>query len=93
MKSRTYEIGYKRVNARPTPRSYSHLSRYGTRSPKNVQIHSGKYALGNDPNSISDFSQIKKIYSLASKNEQFYIIQWKRDKMKTIIRIPRARSN
>ena len=59
-----YSIGYKRVEARPTSRHYDHLSRYGQQYARTFSIRPGKYALGNDPNDIRDFSEIKKVSSL-----------------------------
>ena len=61
---KAYSIGYKRVGARPTPRHYDHLSRYGQQYSRSFTIRPGKYALGNDPNDIKDFSEIKRVSKL-----------------------------
>ena len=45
----TFKIGYKTLEANPTPRNYAHLTRYGTQSERSFSINSGKYALGNNP--------------------------------------------
>jgi hypothetical protein len=73
-----YSIGYKRIEAKPTSRFYDHLTRYGTQSPRSFSIRPGKYALGNDPNTVRDFSQIKKVSKLSSDRYTFFLIQWKR---------------
>lgn len=64
VKGSPYSIGYKRVTARGTNRVYDHLSRFGTQGPRQFNIRPGKYALGNDPNDIKDFSFIKKVSKL-----------------------------
>jgi hypothetical protein len=64
LNGKSYELGYKRVNARSTPRHYDHLSRYGQQYSRSFSIRPGKYALGNDPNDIKDFSQIKSVAQL-----------------------------
>jgi hypothetical protein len=51
-----YALGFKRVVARATNRNYDHLSRYGGQYSRSFSIRPGKYALGNDPNQIRDFS-------------------------------------
>jgi hypothetical protein len=64
VQGKLYSIGYKRVTARATSRNYDHLSRYGTQYSRQFSIRPGKYALGNDPNQIIDFSHIKKVSKL-----------------------------
>ena len=56
LNGKSYSIGYKKVGARGTPRYYEHLSRYGQQYARTFNIRPGKYALGNDPNDIKDFS-------------------------------------
>lgn len=88
-----YAIGYKKVEARGTGRSYDHLSRYGTQTPRGFNIRPGKYALGNDPNTATDLSSIKSVYTLKSDRYTFILIHWKRYQMKTLISIPKMRPN
>jgi len=59
-----YSIGYKKIIAEGTNRNYAHLSRYGDQYQRQFHIRSGKYALGNDPNRISDLTQINKVLKL-----------------------------
>lgn len=85
---REYLLGYKRVKAGSTDRHYEHLSRYGGRQERSFSIRPGKYALGNDPNDIKDFSSILRVSSLQSQRYRFFLIHWHRYGMKTIISIP-----
>lgn len=64
LNSKTYSIGYKRIIAEATGRSYDHLSRYGDQIHRSFSIRPGKYALGNNPNKISDLTQIRKVLKL-----------------------------
>lgn len=64
LNDRTYSIGYKRILAEATSRNYDHLSRYGDLGRRSFSIRSGKYALGNNPNKISELSQIRKVLKL-----------------------------
>ena len=77
------------MTARGTPRHYDHLSRYGQQVSRSFNIRPGKYALGNDPSTVVDFSEIKKVSQLESARMVFFIIEWKRYQMKTFISIPR----
>ncbi len=88
-----YSLGYKRVEAKGTPRQYDHLSRYGSQVPRQFNIRPGKYALGNDPRTARDFSSILKISTLESEHYSFFLIHWTRHHMKTKISIPKIRPN
>jgi len=93
LNGKSYEFGYKRVTAKGTPRNYQHLSRYGTGYIRGFNIRPGKYALGNDPNQIQDFSSIKSVAQLESKKMLFFLVEWKRYNMKTLISISKAKPN
>lgn len=88
-----YAIGYKRVEAKATNRNYEHLSRYGGQFTRGFNIRPGKYALGNDPNTARDFSSISSVSQLKSDRYTFFLINWKRYHMKTLISIPEERRN
>lgn len=64
--NKEYGIGYKRVGARGTNRQYDHLTRYGTQGARGFNIRPGKYALGNDPNDVTDISTIQSVSTLHS---------------------------
>jgi hypothetical protein len=81
------------VEARATERNYDHLSRYGGQFRRGFTIRPGKYALGNDPNTVRDFSAISSISQLKSQRYTFFLIHWKRYQMKTLISIPKMRPN
>lgn len=78
MQGKHYAIGYKKVIAEGTPRNYAHLSRYGDQYERGFHINSGKYALGNDPNKISDLTQINKVLKLESSRNFIILIKWNR---------------
>lgn len=82
-----YSIGYKKIIAEGTSRNYAHLSRYGDQFQRSFHIKSGKYALGNDPNKVSDFTHINKVLRLDSKRNIIFLIKWNREGMKTLITI------
>jgi hypothetical protein len=82
-----YAIGYKKVIAESTNRYYAHLSRYGDQYERSFNIRSGKYALGNDPNKISDLTEINKVLKLESKRNYIFLVKWNREGMKTLITI------
>lgn len=88
-----YALGYKWVEAKATNRNYEHLSRYGGQFMRGFSIRPGKYALGNDPNTVRDFSAISSISQLKSQRYTFFLIHWKRYQMKTLISIPKMRPN
>jgi hypothetical protein len=69
------------------------LSRYGDQYEKSFQIRSGKYALGNNPNKIEDFTQINKVLKLESKRNIIILVKWNREGMKTLITINKAKMN
>lgn len=79
------------MTARGTPRRYDHLSRYGQLAGRSFNIRPGKYALGNDPSTAIDFSEIKRVSQLESQRMMFFVIEWKRYQMKTFISIPKDR--
>lgn len=87
LKGKQYYVGYKSVKAQSTPRSYDHLSRYGTTRPRTFNINSGKYALGNNPNDKSDYSLIHKVLELETDKMIKIVIKWKRQQMKTVVTI------
>lgn len=93
LNSKIYSIGYKKIIAESTGRMYDHLSRYGDQVNRNFNIRPGKYALGNNPNKISDLTQIKKVLKLESKKNIFLLILWKRESMKTFISISKEKIN
>lgn len=64
--------------AESTSRSYEHLSRYGKKVKKSFTINSGKYALGNNPNTQESYSSIRKVYQIDSAKITQFIIKWKR---------------
>ena len=64
LNNKQYSIGYKKIIAEGTNRNYQHLSRYGDQNGRAFNIKSGKYALGNNPNKISDFSTIRNVFYL-----------------------------
>lgn len=88
-----YSIGYKKIIAEGTNRQYSHLSRYGEQYQRQFNIRSGKYALGNDPNKISDLTQISKVLKLESKRNIIILVKWNREGMKTVIKINKEQMN
>lgn len=88
-----YALGYKKVKAGPTARNYDHLSRYGDQHRRSFSIRPGKYALGNDPNQIKDFTSIKSITWLKSIHYTFLLVHWKRYHMTTLVSIPLTRQN
>lgn len=69
------------------------MSRYGDQYDRTFHIRSGKYALGNDPNKISDFTQINKVLKLESKKNIIILVKWNREGMKTLITINKAQMN
>lgn len=93
MNGRAYSIGYKRVEARGISRSYQHLSRFGDRSSIYVTINSGKYALGNDPTTARDLSEIKYVHIIKAPQLTVIVATWKRYGMKTVVTIPSQRPN
>lgn len=88
-----YALGYKKIVAEGTNRQYDHLSRYGDQTPRSFHIRSGKYALGNNPNLISDFTQINKVLKLESKRNIIVLVKWNREGMKTLITIDKTKQN
>lgn len=84
---RKYTIGYKRVVAEPTPRNYEHLSANGGRTMRSFTIRSGKYALGNNPNKIYDFSRIHTVSMVETPNLSIYLIDWGRAGMRTLLTV------
>lgn len=81
------------MTARATTRNYDHLTRYGTQGPRQFYIRPGKYALGSDPTDIKDFSDIKRVSTLSSQKNTFFLIEWNRYKMKTLITISKSSKN
>lgn len=88
-----YAIGYKKVEAKGTSRQYDHLSRYGNQVGRGFYIRPGKYALGNDPNTVQDLTSILSVSQLKTNKYTFFLIHWRRYQMKTLISIPRIRPN
>jgi len=93
VKGRRYSLGYKMIKAEATSREYLHINRYGGESGRSNNIQPGKYALGNNPNKISDWSTIQKVYTLSSMHYTFFMIKWKRNHMKTLISIKNNNKN
>jgi hypothetical protein len=60
---------------------------------RGFNIRPGKYALGNDPNTIQDLTSIHTVSRLKSERYTFFLIHWKRYQMKTLISIPLSRPN
>lgn len=69
------------------------MARDGRQVPRSFSIRPGKYALGNDPSTVTDFSEIGKVSQLVSDRYRFILIHWKRYKMTSLISIPHARRN
>lgn len=88
-----YSIGYKKIVAEATSRHYAHLSRYGDQYERSFSIRSGKYALGNDPNRVSDLTEINKVLILESKRNFIVLVRWNREGMKTLITVNKAQVN
>lgn len=84
---RKYTIAYKRVVAEPTPRNYDHLNAMGNKSPRSFTIRSGKYALGNNPNKIYDFSRIDTVSVVETPTRFLYLVEWGRAGMRTLLSV------
>jgi hypothetical protein len=60
---------------------------------RSFNIRPGKYALGNDPTDVHDFSSISFVSSLSSPRYTFFLVHWRRYGMRTLISIPKERPN
>jgi len=56
-------------------------------------VKSGKYALGNYFKTEANLSTIRKVLVLQSDRITKFVVLWARDQMKTLITIPKQKSN
>ena len=56
-------------------------------------MKSGKYALGNYFKTEANLSTIRKVLVLQSDRITKFVVLWARDQMKTLITIPKQKSN
>lgn len=87
-----YRISYKRVVAESTPRNYAHLSRYGSSVQRSFSINSGKYALGNNPNKIHEWSSVKDVSVVNTPSLSIFLVEWNRPGFRTVLTVNKSKT-
>ena len=88
--NKEYQISYKKVIAEPTPRNFEHVNAQGTKSNRAVTINSGKYAMGNNPNKISEWSSVKEVSVVNTDKLIIFVVEWNRAGMLTVLTLQKS---
>lgn len=83
--NKEYHVSYKKVVAEPTQRSFEHVNAQGGRSIRAPTINSGKYAMGNNPNKIEEWSSVKDVSVITTDRLTVYVVEWGRAGMLTVL--------